>query len=411
MKLITIVSVFLYSIIILLSCCVDAFHLPSRRILHNNNKSWKINKDIISSRKLSTTTTTFIENSAVVDDEDKTEAIRCSSIFDFANNDTITNFDRIDDVIMGGMSSSSFRDAEGKDYAIWSGICRTDGGGFCGTRTRPFREPLQIMDTTTEGFYIECRFTSDTEPDRRVWKMSTRTEQSRGEELYLTDFKITNNEEKEWNRIYLPFSSFQKVRGPRLIPNASSFDPYTSGIYQIGFTMSKFKMATNISEISSFRPGFFELQIKDIGLYTNATKLSSSTTTEGMMNNNISSTTPTIRTVSAEEVKRGRSPVVKLFLPIVKFLFSEKARRRGLAMKLLREKRGLSRRKAILYAIKARGPRVLGTILVDTLRTIVSKMLKFAFFTPFIVINKVRKFFNGGKKKNNNNNNSAAKAV
>mmetsp|Transcript_9083 Transcript_9083/g.13958 ORF Transcript_9083/g.13958 Transcript_9083/m.13958 type:complete len:225 (-) Transcript_9083:1319-1993(-) len=171
----------------------------------------------------------------------------CTPIFDFGKNDTLSKFERIDDVIMGGISSSSFRERDGEPYASWSGICRVDGGGFCGTRTLPFREPLSVGNA--DGFYIECRLASDDDTDKRVWKMSTRTEKSRGEELYQNEFKIKSG--MEWNRLKLPFSDFRKVRGARLVPDARGMD-VSEGIYQIGMTLSKFTIAENMTEIPSF---------------------------------------------------------------------------------------------------------------------------------------------------------------
>ena len=59
-------------------------------------------------------------------------------VFDFSlTNPTIkeksaSSFERIDDAIMGGISQSSLRDVPNQSYASWSGVCRTDGGGFCG---------------------------------------------------------------------------------------------------------------------------------------------------------------------------------------------------------------------------------------------------------------------------------------
>ena len=41
---------------------------------------------------------------------------------------------RLDDVIMGGRSSSGLAPAEGG--VTWAGDLITDGGGFCGTRTQ-----------------------------------------------------------------------------------------------------------------------------------------------------------------------------------------------------------------------------------------------------------------------------------
>ena len=46
---------------------------------------------------------------------------------------TAALWERIDDVVMGGVSSSKI--VVGDGGAEWRGIVRTDGGGFCGTRT------------------------------------------------------------------------------------------------------------------------------------------------------------------------------------------------------------------------------------------------------------------------------------
>ena len=59
-------------------------------------------------------------------------------VFDFSLTDPVikeksaNSFERIDDAIMGGISQSSLRDIPNQPYASWSGVCRTDGGGFCG---------------------------------------------------------------------------------------------------------------------------------------------------------------------------------------------------------------------------------------------------------------------------------------
>ena len=53
--------------------------------------------------------------------------------FDAAPEATAALWERIDDVVMGGVSSSKI--VVGDAGAEWRGIVRTDGGGFCGTRT------------------------------------------------------------------------------------------------------------------------------------------------------------------------------------------------------------------------------------------------------------------------------------
>ena len=51
-------------------------------------------------------------------------------IFDFSNEkeDAVSSFERIDDAIMGGISTSSLKQIPEEPFARWSGVCRTDGG-------------------------------------------------------------------------------------------------------------------------------------------------------------------------------------------------------------------------------------------------------------------------------------------
>ena len=51
-------------------------------------------------------------------------------IFDFTDEtaDAVNKFERIDDAIMGGISTSALRQQAGEPFARWSGVCRTDGG-------------------------------------------------------------------------------------------------------------------------------------------------------------------------------------------------------------------------------------------------------------------------------------------
>ena len=49
-------------------------------------------------------------------------------IFNFSINETISKFERLDDAIMGGISTSSLRNVPNRPYAMFSGVCRLDGG-------------------------------------------------------------------------------------------------------------------------------------------------------------------------------------------------------------------------------------------------------------------------------------------
>lgn len=82
--------------------------------------------------------TTTLDEPAVTRQE---SAITTESIFDFSASTTIDTeidkMDRLDDAIMGGISTSSIQSTVTtsindvpESYASWGGICRTDGGGY-----------------------------------------------------------------------------------------------------------------------------------------------------------------------------------------------------------------------------------------------------------------------------------------
>jgi hypothetical protein len=182
----------------------------------------------------------------------------------------------------------------------------------------PFEEPLQVTEDA-DGFYLMCRFTSDDEPERRVWKMTTRTEDSRGEQLYQAMFEIphsTDNRGKdgEWQFITVPFTSFAQVRGPRLVEGAPALN-VTGGLFQIGVTLSKFQLGTNVTMIPNFRAGFFELQLKEIGLCSKSTST---------MDSKSLLETRVVRTLSNDEARKKRPIILKILAPVTNVIFSEK---------------------------------------------------------------------------------------
>ena len=322
-------------------------------------------------------------------EQQQQQPLTFSPIFDFGIESTIESFDRIDDAIMGGISTSALRNAPGKPYAIWSGICREDGGGFCGTRTLPFRQPLQVGDA--EGLYMDCRLVSDNEPERRVWKISTRTEASRGEELFQSQCSIpkTTTADDEWARVLVPFANFTRVRGARFVEGASSMN-VTGGIYQIGVTMSKFVIAQNMTSLQNFRPGYFELNLKEIGLYSRQP---------------VQVDTPA--TLSTDEVKQKRTILLKVIFALSKTFFSEQANRRKSAMSKLTQKRHLSRPQAILFGIRLRASKssligsmvqAVGIIGTDVFRAVVGYILRYGILKPVQILTTFKKTLQGEKK-------------
>ena len=303
------------------------------------------------------------------------------TVFDFATGNATMSFERIDDAIMGGISLSALKDTS-EDYASWSGICRTDGGGFCGMRTLPFREPLDAAGS--DGIFVDCRLASDDEPERRVWKITCRTDTSRGEMVYQAAFPLAAG--SDFSRVFVPFDDFQLVRGPRVVPDAPKLN-VTGGIYQIGMSLSKFVIGVNTTELENFRPGFFDLQIRQIGFFS--------------ANSAKNMPAVAVNTLSKAEVKKKRPLLLKILLPISKIFFSEQANRRKSAMKILQKQRGLSRAKAILWGIKTRAAsmgfvpslfKAAAIIGIDSFRTILGTALKVCLFYPLGFLRKSVKF-------------------
>jgi hypothetical protein len=346
-------------------------------------------------------------------------------IFDFTtttNSETtsksdVLKFDRIDDAIMGGISTSQLRqvvigkddkndnvdDGAGNNYASWSGVCRLDGGGFCGTRTLPFTDGRPLHVQNQNGFYLKLRLDSDNEPERRVWKMTTRTQNIQtSEQVYQSSFVIPKRVEKEeetetakenkdkittttvdesessaammdlnnliipnsnkkqldaatatdtaesveekedvdkyWKTIYVPFSSFIQVRGPRIVENGPPLD-VNNGIYQIGLSLSKFQIQKNVTQLDNFRDGYFNLHIKEIGVYN--TNANNEQKEDDNNNNNNDKTKAkgaattatattgaanllTTQTLTKEEAKNKRPLLLKILSPIATLFFNEK---------------------------------------------------------------------------------------
>ena len=96
-----------------------------RLLLHAGNGGvWQSN--ILNDRQRSKLYVSFTTT------EEENELIT-TTLFDFTgrekeNAKTIESFQRIDDAIMGGISTSTLRSVIGKPYASFSGVCREDGG-------------------------------------------------------------------------------------------------------------------------------------------------------------------------------------------------------------------------------------------------------------------------------------------
>ena len=185
-------------------------------------------------------------------------------------------------------------------------------------------------DNGGDGLYVKCRFTSDDEPERRVWKVTTRTDTSRGEQLYQAMIEIPKknsaDENDTWVTIRVPFEEFRLVRGARLMADTESRINVTGGLYQIGMVMSKFTIAKNMTAIDNFRPGYFELQISEIGLYSSTPK--STTKDEPAVvvvvdEDDDDKSKMEVQVLSKEQASKRLPILLKVLRPVSKLFFSE----------------------------------------------------------------------------------------
>mmetsp|Transcript_11274 Transcript_11274/g.18438 ORF Transcript_11274/g.18438 Transcript_11274/m.18438 type:complete len:368 (-) Transcript_11274:452-1555(-) len=177
----------------------------------------------------------------------------------------ISRWQRVDDVIMGGQSESQLQLGEANsetgdvEYASFRGICRVEGGGFCGARTNAFATSLDLSNFT--GIYLVARCDGP-----RRFKFNIRTKEKAGETLYQTSFDPADgtNGEHGFSRVFLPFLAFRQVKRSTPIPGAPPLP--TNTIYQMGLVYSRFQGGEDDYN-PKFSAGDFALDIQEIGVY------------------------------------------------------------------------------------------------------------------------------------------------
>lgn len=240
-----------------------------------------------------------------------------SSLFSFAasvREDALDRWERVDDVIMGGVSSSVLLSAPpGEDGVNFQGVLRSEGGGFCGQRTKKFTQALDL--SAFQGLFIRCQ--GDAFSNDRVYKVSMRTKDDTSEVVYSAEFRPPAD---YVGTVLVPFSDFKLVRGPRLVPNAPPMN--ASAVYQLSTLCTKFRIAANTTVLDGFRAGAFKLRFEEIGVYgalsPQAVKLPAPET--------------------PAQTAAARPLVVKTMGPLFKLVFNEQARRRRLAAEKLRKR-------------------------------------------------------------------------
>lgn len=180
------------------------------------------------------------------------------TLFDFSdpNSENNSNWNAVNDVVMGGVSQSGFHLADRQ--AIFSGHVSTDNnGGFASVRTPNFEPPLDLADY--KGIELKVK------GDGKRYKFITRCEGKWDGISYnhsfdtVYDFPIT---------VKIPFDQLSPVFRAKTVPEAGSFD--SSKVYALQLMLSKFEYDGELNP--KFEPGNFTLAIESIKAYGGSIK-------------------------------------------------------------------------------------------------------------------------------------------
>ena len=170
------------------------------------------------------------------------------TVLPMQSEDDLQVWERLDDVIMGGNSSSALNPWNNGKGAIWKGKLIVEGGGFCGARTKP--APLDLSEY--DGIALRVK------GGGKTLKLNVKTTDfSEPEDTFQAT--IETNEGEEFTDIFLPWHEFVPVKRAKTLPNGPALDPRS--IRQFGIVYSRFSY--NGFANDSYTPGEFEVIIED----------------------------------------------------------------------------------------------------------------------------------------------------
>ena len=157
----------------------------------------------------------------------------------------------VDDVVMGGVSSSGIRMGQG--MAIFSGTVSTsNSGGFASVRTRNLDPSLNLSGF--DGIQLRVR------GDGQRYKFLMRDEQRWNGVAYGFSFDTVQG---KWIDIRIPFAELIPVMRAKTVSNAGPIN--ISHIAALQVMLSKFEYDGALNP--TFRPGEFRLDIESIATY------------------------------------------------------------------------------------------------------------------------------------------------
>ncbi len=169
-------------------------------------------------------------------------------------------FGPIDDVVMGGVSSSTLSVSplggeKGGAAGIFAGnVTQANNGGFASVRSKNFSPSLDI--SAYDGFEIRLK------GDGQRYKFIARTEDSFDGVGYTCSFDTSPG---SWQTIRIPFTKLIPVFRSKTVMDRSPFVGESSHVSSLQFMLSKFEYDGKLNP--SWREGPFELPIQYVRAY------------------------------------------------------------------------------------------------------------------------------------------------
>jgi hypothetical protein len=176
--------------------------------------------------------------------------IQANVIFDFSKAESAALWGAVDDVVMGGVSSSAMGWQGG--VAVFGGLVSTENsGGFASVRTRNFSTSLDL--SAYSGLELRLK------GDGLRYKVLLRDDSGWDTVAYAFSFETTKG---QWTTVRVPFEKMVGVVRARSVPGAK-LEP--ARVRSVQLMVSKFEYDGVLNP--SFEPGEFRLEIGTIGVY------------------------------------------------------------------------------------------------------------------------------------------------
>jgi Complex I intermediate-associated protein 30 (CIA30) len=173
-------------------------------------------------------------------------------LFDFAKSSEMNaSWGALDDVVMGGVSASSFQLVDGA--ALFTGnVSTANSGGFASIRTRNFEPAIDLSNFTG----IELRLKGD----GNRYKFLIRDDDKWDSIAYSYSFDTANG---EWITVRIPFADLIPVFRAKTLQDAASIQ--TNSIRSLQLMLSKFEYDGGLNP--HFTPGTFQLFVGTIAAF------------------------------------------------------------------------------------------------------------------------------------------------